>query len=183
MTLNCDLPNHFYCKLKKEFLYDQREHKGEFVDALVFAISSIPGRAIGFSLVTEHGAQFSRLPIQALVHKEKHTDYPLNLLQPWDAMGYEVVVNEYKYLREMPCKVMFRDKSWHPGRYMFTIDFLDNGFSAEPTQAKCYHMIKLCGGQFSLQPNNRIIWLDSSFVKPLEGRPDYIVNSHVWHCE
>ncbi|HEY6372785.1 MAG TPA: hypothetical protein VIX37_19570 [Candidatus Sulfotelmatobacter sp.] len=54
-TLNVNIPR-FYCLLRREFLYDDLAHKGEFVKVCVFGAASVHGRALGFHVLTDNGA-------------------------------------------------------------------------------------------------------------------------------
>lgn len=183
MHINCSIP-HFYCFLRKEFLYDQKEHHGEFIRVAVFGITSIGGRAIGFNVLTEDGAQFSRIPIHALVSSKTAPKISLENLELWDCFGEDVGVVVFDYLWEMRCKVILRDRKWHYGKYMFTIDWCNNPYSEEPTQQKCAHMIMMDNGCYAAQPNNRIIWFDPAFTTKIgKTRPDYKINSSIWCCE
>ncbi len=67
--LNANVPP-IYCKIRREYLYDLKKHKGESVDCVVFGISSISGRAILFHCMLPNGAVFYRLPISAFFQKE-----------------------------------------------------------------------------------------------------------------
>lgn len=89
--LNEDAPV-FYCKVRAEYLYDLQSHHGEYEDAVVFGLASVYGRALGFHLITEQGAQIARLPISALVHKEHDPHLPLHYLQLWDCYDAETEV-------------------------------------------------------------------------------------------
>ena len=66
--LNANIPP-IYCKIRREYLYDLREHQGETEDCVVFAIASIPGRAILFHALLTNGAIFWRLPISAFIQR------------------------------------------------------------------------------------------------------------------
>lgn len=192
--LNADIP-HFYCYVRKEFLYNLESHHAEFEGVSVFACSSVPGTAIGFHCLTDCGAAYFRVPIHALVWRtpvatkagsgtepEASEFLPLDYLQLWDCFGYEFSVHTFDYLDGHRCKVRLKDNSIVLGSYMFSIDWMNNQFSDTPWQYKCLHMLKLENGQFALQPNNRILWHDPSFT--LKSKiPDYKVNTHVWRCE
>ena len=188
--LNANIP-FIRCWLRKEFLYNLEEHHGELVEVYVFAVASVRGRALGFHCMTDVGGMFYRLPIHAFVHKEDAPRLPLDHLQLWDCLGYHISVIRYDFLRDLSCRVLLRDRQWHEGQYLFTIDWchpdtgvLDTTLTESPDESKCGHMIALHNGCFAIQPNNRILWREASFIvnEPME-RPDYKVNTHVWFCE
>ena len=55
--LNANIPP-IYCKIRREYLYDLKEHKGEAVDCVIFGLASISGRAILFHCMLPNGAVF-----------------------------------------------------------------------------------------------------------------------------
>lgn len=175
----------FKAYLKAEYLYNLESHQGELIPVVVFGLTSLAGRAVGFSVMTNQGAQFARIPVNALVSKENAAMLPLDWLQLWDCFSYQVMAVEYAYLSEQRCKVLLKDKQYYEGQYLFTIDWVGGDYAEENSEYKCGHVIALDNGCFAIQPNNRIFWLgDPSFiVDPLKGNPGYKVNTHNWKCE
>lgn len=186
--LNASLP-HRYGFVCSEILYGLEPSKvGEFEPCVIFGITSIPSRALHFSILCESGAQWARIPLHMLRHERPHAGaplHPLHELQHWDSHGYEFGLTAYDYLREMSCRFRLTDGSWVPATYWCTLDHLDNGFSDYPPEHKCYHLLVLDdgSGQIAAQPNNRILWDDKSWVKP--GHPlDYrVMHETTWHAE
>jgi hypothetical protein len=184
-TLNVDVP-HFFCRLRREFCYDLKSHKGEFDPCAVFMATSIPPRALMFTCMLDNGAQIARLPISAFVHSDTTEDLSLDQLQLWGCFSYDVTVIECGYLKDLRCAVLLKDRTWRDGRYMMTFDWYGTPYADEPGEGgfKTAHLIALDNGQFALQPNNRMKWFEPSFItKPFDTPPDYLTNSHVWHCE
>lgn len=189
MYLNSNIP-FFEAKIKAEFLYNQESHKGEYIACYVFGITAIKNRALGFSVMTDGGAQFIRLPLHALVHKES-AELSLEMLQLWDCLSYNIAVTQYNFLRNMTCDVLLKDKKKYGGRYMFTIDYCASNpdeynttFSEDPEHNKCQHIIKLDNGNFCAYPNNRIFWKDASFItNPITQNPGYQSNKVEWFAE
>lgn len=185
-VLQADVPV-FYCLLRKEFLYDQQAHEGEFEEVAVFGVVSRPGRALAFNVMLTNGAQFKGIPIHALVHDEAAPKRPLDWLQLWDCFGERISVHAFDFLKHASsrCKVVLKDGTWVLGTYMFTIDWWGNDYSDEPSQDKSAHIIRLDDGTFCAQPNNRILWFDPCLTTNMKQgqRPDYKVNTRVWKCE
>lgn len=180
------------CYIKKEFLYNQEKHHGEFEECHLFAVSSIKGRALGFHAFLCTGAVFYRLPLSAFVWKKENIkDVPLDQLQTWDQLGYHISVIEYEFLKELNGKVLLRDGTWEKCEYMFTVDFchpdpgyLDTSFVESPEDHKCQHIVRLANGYYGAYPNNKLLWEEIAFVtKKMEGRPDYLVNRKKFHAE
>lgn len=183
-TLNVDVPR-FYCLLRKEFLYDNTAHHGEFIKVCVFGAASIHHRALGFHILTEHGAVIWRLPIHALCHREDAPVRPLDWLQFWDCFSSEVTCTAFDRLADLRVRVRLRDGSSVGGQYMFTLDWFG---SADATEAgdgghKCAHVIALDDGNFAAQPNNRLQWFCPAFITPWKEKPDYLTNTGVWKVE
>jgi hypothetical protein len=86
---------------------------------------------------------------------------------------------------------MDRTKTKVSGKYLFTLDWysgdansLDDGYSENPGQHKCGHVIERDDGNFAIQPNNRIFALEPSFTtKP--GKPviHRLINTRKWDVE
>ena len=66
--LNANIPV-MYAQIRREYLYDLKEHHGEVEDCLLFGFESITGRPILFHAIMENGAIFYRLPISAFIQR------------------------------------------------------------------------------------------------------------------
>jgi hypothetical protein len=183
-TLNVNIPR-FYCYLRKEFLYDGTAHHGEFEQVCVFGAASVYGRAIGFHVLTDHGAVIWRLPLHALCHKSDALPKPLDWLEYWDCFSYEVSCTVFERLQECRVEVRLKDNSWIGGQYMLTLDWHGHEDAEEAGDGghKCAHLIALDDGNFAAQPNNRLRWHCPAFVTPYREKPDYLTNTHVWKVE
>jgi hypothetical protein len=182
MSLNISIP-HFYAKMRIEHLY-QHDGRPGFQDVIVFGAQSVAGRALTFHIMTDEGAVRSRVPIHMLAWKEDAPKKPLDHLQLWDCFGYEVTVTPYDYLLQSRVSAIFKDGSKEWGNYLMTFDWYSNPYSEEPTQYKAAHLIKLDDGNFTLQPNNRLMWRDMSFVtRPFPQKPDWKIDNKDWFCE
>jgi hypothetical protein len=191
--INADIPP-LKCFVRREFLFDLQEGHGEFEPAYAFGIASLRARAIGWHVMTNRGAQVARLPIHALVHKEDAPNLSLPTLELWDCFGYSVGVKQFAYLKGVRANALCGDGTWRKGEYLFTIDWcggdadLDVSFSELPDEHKNAHVLRLDCGCFAALPNNRIEWIEGSFItNPLDlentGHPGYRVNTHTWSVE
>lgn len=188
-SLNASIPTHKYGFVCKEILYGLDDDKiGQYEPCVIFGVTSIPSRALHFSILCESGAQWARIPLHMVRHERPDPDAPqhgLPELQVWDSYGYDFSLVQYQYLRDMACRFRKPGGDWVPASYWFTIDHVDNGFSDYPPEHKCFHVLLLedGSGQLAAMPNNRILWDDKSWVKP--GHPlDYGVMAPVtWHAE
>ena len=66
--LNANIPV-MYSQIRREYLYDLKDHHGEVEDCIIFGLASITGRPILFHAIMENGAVFYRLPISAFIQR------------------------------------------------------------------------------------------------------------------
>lgn len=187
MYLNADIPP-IKCYIRKEFLYDQQQHFGEHVEVIIFGVCGLQGQAPLFHCMSTFGAVWFRQPIHAFFWRTGAACAPLDELCLWNAFSNSIAVHEFRYLRNLRCAYFGKDRQFHPGVYMFTIDWsAQHGelcFAESPDEYKCHHVIKLDSGQFALQPNNRIKWFEPAFiVEPFPDEPDFKVCTNTWSVE
>jgi len=195
--LNANIPP-IYCKIRKEYLYDLREHQGETEDCVVFGLGSISGRALLFHCLLTNGAIYWRLPISAFVqrgfgstlHKRKMEHQDLEDLELWNSFSYYPSVTAFDFLTGQRCKYFSKNKNkvYH-GEYLFTVDWahpepniIDTEHSEIPQEHKCGHVLALDNGNYAIMPNNRILWSIPSFTTS-SSVPDYKVQTTVWNVE
>jgi len=195
--LNANIPP-IYCKVRKEYLYDLREHKGETEDCVVFGLGSISGRATLFHCLLTNGAIYWRLPISAFVQRTVGSDVhskpmehqDLEDLQLWNSFSYYPSITVFDFLTGQRCKYFSKnEKKFYHGEYLFTIDWAhpesnisDTEHSEIPDQHKCGHVLALDNGNYAIQPNNRILWNIPSFTNS-SLVPDYKVQTTYWNVE
>ena len=187
--MNKSVPQHTYGLVDQGILRGSTSDTNQYERCVIFGVTSIPSRALHFSILCESGAQWARIPLHKLRHEKPTTDriHDLPQLQSWDCHGWDFCVAQYEYLREMGCQYKTRDGEMVPASYWFTLDHTDNGYSQYPPEHKCYHLLLLedGSGQIAAQPNNRILWRDDSFVRP---NPALVAGYRVmpektWHAE
>ena len=113
----------------------------------------------------------------------------LDELQLWNCFSYYPAVTSWDILDGQAGKYIGKDKKWHPGKYLFTVDFahpesniLDTDHSEIPHEHKCAHIIALDDGNYAAQPNNRCIWDIPSFTVK-DNIPDWKVQTSEWNVE
>ena len=151
--------------IRDEFLFDECRGHGQFTEAVVFAFRAEPARVPMFSVMLSSGAQWARVPIHKICSKPCD---PLPLEQScwWDCYGYDFEVVCLSFLRGHKVTALGRDGVVRTGTYLFTIDWMKTGWSEIPDQHKNHHIIALETGQWIAYPNNRLIWIDPSWIKP-----------------
>ena len=190
--LNANIPV-IYSQIRREYLYDLKEHHGEVEDCVVFGLASITGRPILFHAIMENGAVFYRLPISAFIQRgfdvKKVPRMRLDELELWNSFSYYPSIVTYDILLGQSGKYIGKDKQWYHGTYLFTVDWahpesniVDTDHSEVPQEHKCAHIMALENGNYAAQPNNRCIWdLPSFTVK--DHIPDWKVQTNEWNVE
>ena len=125
--LNVNIP-YFFAGLDTAFLRDEEPSPtNELMPVEVFQYTSIPQRCGLFSVMTEYGSQHARVPIHYLrsleVEQDKLTDHPLDWIQLWDSVGYNVSCNIIDYCKNRAAMIWLKDHSQHKAKYMFTLDW------------------------------------------------------------
>jgi len=190
--LNANIPP-IYCQVRKEYLYDLKQHQGEVEDCVVFGLVSISGRALLFNIMLPNGACFWRIPISAFIQRgfqpETVPTQRLSELQLWNCFSYYPSVHCFDWLAGLNGKYRGLDKKFLHGKYLFTVDWahpetniLDTEHSEIPQEHKCAHILALDNGNYAAQPNNRILWHVNSYTTD-NSWPDYKVQTTYWDAE
>jgi len=181
----------FKCFVRKEFLYNFEKGFGEFEPAIWVSLKAIRGQVFRIeSLLPNYGALYDKLPLHAYVW---HTDDPgtldIDLLQLWDCMSYRFTIIEKIGLRNLGVKFLGKDRQWHHGNYLFTVDFCADGMDVDTTfvetaeEHKSFNFIKLLNGQIATQPNNRCLWYDQALVPAEVKKPDFQAARTIWSVD
>lgn len=180
------------CYVRKEFLYDFEKGFGELVPCWWISIKSLRGQAFRIeAYLNEYAALYDKLPLHAFCWKPIEGEpLPLDYLQLWDCLSYDITVIKKAQLQSMKCKFKLKDGGWMTGTYMFTVDsahpdfnIIDTGFSEEIEDHKSYNFIKCDNGQFAAQPNNRLLIFEPSSNPKELKRPDFKVATKKWSVE
>ena len=163
---------------------------GQFLECVVFGVTSIIGQAPLFHCLMEDGGLFWRLPIHAFCWKECES-VSLTDLVMWDSFSPYVSATVFSLLANKRMSYTKRDSQKCHGSYLFTLDWshedpnvTNAGFSEVPGQHKSGHVIKLDSGHYAIQPNNRVRVFDPSFVtKPGETVIERKLHTHLWSAE
>lgn len=158
-------------------------------EAYAFGLSSIPGRALAFHVMLKSGAHFRHVPIHALALNPDAAGRSLGDCQLWDCFSFRPEVHVFSYLRDHECVARLRSGSVN-GTYLFTVDWLPDswerpGFTMQPEQNKCAHVLALEDGNLAALPTNRIAWKDSYFCgsSPRPWSMGYCVQEEVHQAE
>ena len=190
--LNATIPVQ-YAQVRKEYLYDLKNHHGEVEDCVIFGLASLAGKAVLFHCLLPNGAIYYRLPISAFIQRAydilQVPRMRLDELELWDSFSYYPAITVFDFLAGQECKYLGKDKKFYTGEYLFTIDWahpepniLDVDHSEIPQEHNCGHFIALDNGNYAIQPNNRILWHVGNFTTKKEW-PDYKTQTSEWSVE
>ena len=161
--------------VKKEYLYDLEKGHGELTPGIWISVKSTKYKALYIeTLLTDYGALFDKLPISAFVWKEDYdidNQLTLDVLQLWDCFDYDITVVQKPLLSR--CEYFGKDRKMDNAHRDHS--YIDTNFSEHDPEHKSFNVIRLDNGQFAAQPNNRIIWRDSSLTPEKLLQPDFKV--------
>jgi hypothetical protein len=163
MTLNENIDN-LKCYVRVSHFTKRKEDENVFHKAYAFGVQSVAGKILTFHIMTDYGMLRSRVPISELFLEIPEKDIPSHYKQLWDCFSENVSVITYDYLYEKRCEVVLKDKTKVWATYLFSVDWYKNGYSDEPSDYKCGHILVADDGYLLCQPNNRIFWKDSNWV-------------------
>lgn len=181
--MNADIP-YLRCNVRRSYI----SNGSGFEEAYAFAIQSVPGRALGFHVMLKSGAHYRGVPIHA-ISLSLGAGRPLEECQLWDCFSSRPVVTVFSYLRDHEADCYLRSAKVS-GQYLFTVDWLPDsperpGWTLQPEQNKCAHVLALEDGNICALPTNRIAWKDGYFVgrNPCPRTMGYTVQDEVYQAE
>ena len=187
--LNANIPP-IECYVRGNFLRDQRDGHGDYYPCMIFGVSSIQGRSPLFHFLMEDGGVWWRMPISAFCSEPGVKEADLHDLVLWNSFSPFVTVTEFQAMRNMRMVYVARNGEFVNGKYLFTLDWhspednvLNAGFSVNPGQHKCGHVILRDDGNFAIQPNNRTRLFDPSFTTKSGTLLPRLVNTHLYDVE
>ena len=161
--LNANIDN-LKCYVRLSHFTKNEQDQNTYHRAYAFAIQSVAGKILTFHIMTDYGMLRSRVPVSEIFLEIPKEDIPPDYKQLWDCFSENVSVITYDYLYDKRCQVILKDKKLVWATYLFTIDWYRNGYSDEPSDYKCGHILVADDGYLLCQPNNRIYWKDSNWV-------------------
>jgi hypothetical protein len=188
--LNVDVPV-FTAYLDSSFLFNKDpDHNAERLPVEVFSFTSIPQRCGLFSVMTEYGSQHARVPISYLRSSlSGGSDYSLDFIQLWDNLSYYASVTINQYTKNRSANIILKNHKLEKVKYLFTIDWClgsqyHYGYGEMAGGHKCGHFFQ-GDGQFFIQPNNRVLWMDggSWINKIIKDKPNWKVFTKEFSCE
>ena len=202
--LQSNIP-HFKAWVRKEYTHNHEKYHGEFVHAMVIAVTTMPTRCLSFQVIftgaetydDDHepnvlgGAMWARMPITALVGDTPFDEWPEPMpvwaCQPWDCSSHNHAV--YVLDRATPCPWLAKiDGEFYPAKYYFTVDYAENEIADDPAQHKQSHVLELLDagpwtGNIVALPNNRVRVTHPAWFETGEGAPDFRPSQHIHYSK
>ena len=181
------VPRHLYVWVDTTYTHAVTQTP-KYQPAVWFGLVSMPGRMWGCTVLLESGAVYRALPPMAIAFipiadNDGDDDTYEEAAQTWDCYGTDFSVLEYPYLSGLRCLAK-TDTIVCPGRHLFAVAPINDGFSEEPAQAKEFHFIALDTGRLTIQPTSRVVYRDASFTATDAALPVGLKSqTGIYRCE
>jgi len=187
--LNANIPP-IECYVRGNFLRNQIDSHDKYFPCVIFGVSSVQNRSPLFHFMMEDGGIWWRMPINAFCTKPDIPEEDIHNLVLWNSFSPFITVTKFANLSNMRMTYIDRTKTKVKGKYLFTLDWhnpdsnrLDDGYSENPGQHKCGHVIEREDGNYAIQPNNRCLVLEPSFTTKKTMVIDRLINTYKWDVE
>ena len=201
--LQSNIP-YFKAWVRREYTHNHTAYHGEFLHAMVIAVTTIPKRCLSFQVIftgcevddTEEpnvhgGAMWARMPITALVGDTPFEEWPEPMpvwaAQPWACPSHTHSV--YVLDSCTPCPWLAKiDGEFYPAKYYFTVDYTESDIADDPAQHKQAHVLELLDagkwtGNIVALPNNRVRVTRPAQFEVGEGAPDFMPSQHIHYSK
>lgn len=140
----------------------------------LFGVSSYPGHALTFQVMTNEGGVFSYVPLHRIRCHVRHSELPMlghQDLTYANCPDTKFTIIRFETLRGLPCRAYFKHAGvWLDAEYVWTIDWHEKNDLA--------HLLKLANGQMALLPSHKIM-----FGPGVGELPKYKKLKHEWKVE
>jgi hypothetical protein len=146
-------------------------------------LTAIPGRAWGINVILrDGGALYRNIPPHAVSFTAgPGQEWNIDDAQLWDCYSYHFSILQNPIMHGMEVSVMLKSGVVSHGEYLFSTAHLHDGWSDSPDQDKEFIFVKLECGRLTIQPTNRVRFIDRSFTT--EALPRLKVQETVYSCE
>jgi hypothetical protein len=180
-TKSGNIPNHQYCFVERKFLNPELSGVER---CCWFAIVAHTGRMWGCHILLESGAVYRQIPPHALSMKENPAEWVASQAQQWDCYGDQFSVIAYRTLYGLDLKARIGASEEIGGSYLFNAVPINDPYSEAPDQDKEFVFAWLDNGRLTIQPTNRILFIDKSFTSKKAEWPTHLRPlSQVYHSE
>jgi hypothetical protein len=144
-------------------------------------LTAIPGRAWGINVILrDGGALYRNIPPHAVAFSEDAAPWCIRAAQLWDCYSYGFTVLQNPIMRGLEVSVKVRD-SMLLGEYLFSVTHLHDGWSDAPEQDKEFIFVQLNNGRLTIQPTNRVRFIDRSYIT--DTLPKLKLQTEIHSCE
>ena len=174
------LPTHRYIWIDSEYTHEKPIGP---VEAMWVGLTSIPSRAWGINVILrDGGALYRNIPPNAVRFKENSLEnWRIGDSQLWDCYSYNFTILQNPILRGMPVTTKI-GVNILLGTYLFSTAHLNDGWSDSPDQDKEFIFIELDNGRLTIQPTNRVAFIDKSYTLPTT-LPKLKLQETIYSCE
>jgi hypothetical protein len=145
-------------------------------------VTSIPGRAWGINVILRNGgALYRNLPPHSIGFHSEDFGWTIQQAQLWDCYSYHFTIVQSPILRGLRMQAKVKGELL-TGEYLFHVTHVDDGWSDSPDQDKEFYFIKLDNGRLTIQPTNRITFIDASFIVN-DNLPELKLSDTIYSCE
>lgn len=145
-------------------------------------VTSIPGRAWGINVILRNGgALYRNLPPHSIGFHSEDFGWTIQQAQLWDCYSYHFTIVQSPILRGLRMRAKVKGELL-TGEYLFHVTHVDDGWSDSPDQDKEFYFIKLDNGRLTIQPTNRITFIDASFIVT-DNLPELKLSENIYSCE
>lgn len=187
--LNANIPA-IECYVRGNYLRNQTDSHDTYFPCMIFGVASLQGRSPLFHFLMEDGGIWWRMPISAFCTKPDVPEADIHDLVLWNSFSSSITVTEFEAMRHMRMTYVARSGDFVNGKYLFTLDWhspdsntINTGFSENPGQHKCGHVIQRDDGNYAIQPNNRVRLFDPSFTTKTGTLIERLINTQLWDVE
>ena len=153
-----------------------------WVEAIWVGVTSIPARAWGINvLLRDGGALYRNLPPHAISFSQKVVFWRLQEAQLWDCYAFNFTLLENDNLSGLRVSAMLKTGKY-TGEYLFSAAHIDDAYSMTPEQDKEFLFIRLENARLTIQPTNRVAFIDRSFIINSE-MPKLKLTTETYSCE
>ncbi len=187
--LNANIPA-IECYVRGNYLRNQVDSHDQYFPCMIFGVASMQGRSPLFHFLMEDGGVWWRMPISAFCAEPGVPEVDIHDLVLWNSFSSQISVTEFEAMRHMRMTYVARSGEFVNGKYLFTLDWhspdtnqINAGFSENPGQHKCGHVILRNDGNYAIQPNNRVRLFDPSFTTKHGTLIERLINTRLWDVE
>jgi len=173
------LPTHRYIWVDSKYTH---EKPIGLVEAMWVGLTSIPSRAWGINVILrDGGALYRNIPPHAVNFSPNPIkNWRIKDSQLWNCYSYNFSILQNPILQGIPVTTKI-GKSIHNGTYLFSTTHLFDGWSDSPEQDKEFIFIQLTNGRLTIQPTNRVAFIDHSFTNT--NMPKLKLHDTIYSCE